>query len=237
MTHILCIETGTTVCSVALGNENGLLGYKELADSKSHASELSIFIQNLLKEISFNIKDIDAIAVSKGPGSYTGLRIGVSLAKGICFALNKPLIAIGSLDSMVHGVESYITEQIVASNYFFCPMIDARRMEVYSALFDNKKNKTSDVSAIIVDTETFKLQLQSKKIVFFGNGASKCKSVISNQNAIFIDNFEPSARFMLPLALKAYKDEKFENIAYFEPFYLKDFVAIKAKNKILPRNQ
>lgn len=236
MTHILCIETGTTVCSVALGNENGLLGNKELADSKSHASELSVFIQDLLKELSFNIKDIDAIAVSKGPGSYTGLRIGVSLAKGICFALNKPLIAIGSLDSMVYGVEHFIAERKLDVIDVLCPMIDARRMEVYSAFFDNKKNRITDVSAIIVETETFKESLQSKKIVFFGNGASKCKSVISNQNAIFIDNFEPSARFMLPLALKAYNDEKFEDIAYFEPFYLKDFVAIKAKNKILPGN-
>ena len=116
-------------------------------------------------------------------------------------------------------------------------MIDARRMEVYSALFDNEKNRMTDVSAIIVEAETFNEQLQSKKIVFFGNGASKCKSVISNQNAIFIDNFEPSARFMLPLAIKAYNDERFEDIAYFEPFYLKDFVAIKAKNKVLPGNQ
>lgn len=237
MTHILCIETGTTVCSVALGNENVVLGYKEVADSKSHASELSVFILDLLKELSFNIKDIDAIAVSKGPGSYTGLRIGVSLAKGICFALNKPLIAIGSLDSMVYGVERFITEQKLNAIDILCPMIDARRMEVYSALFDNEKNRITDVSAIIVEAETFNEQLQSKKIVFFGNGASKCKSVISNQNAIFIDNFEPSARFMLPLALKAYNDERFEDIAYFEPFYLKDFVAIKAKNKVLPRKQ
>lgn len=237
MTHILCIETGTTVCSVALGNENGLLGYKELADSKSHASELSVFIHDLLKKLSFDIKNIDAVAVSKGPGSYTGLRIGVSLAKGICFALNKPLIAIGSLDSMVHGVDSFIAEQKHDTTDILCPMIDARRMEVYSALFDNQKNKITEVSAIVVDTETFNEQLKSKKIIFFGNGASKCKSVISNQNAIFIDNFEPSARFMLPLALKAYNDERFEDIAYFEPFYLKDFVAIKAKNKVLPENQ
>ena len=237
MTHILCIETGTTVCSVALGNENGVLGYKEVADSKSHASELSVFILDLLKELSFNIKDIDAIAVSKGPGSYTGLRIGVSLAKGICFALNKPLIAIGSLESMVYGVNDIVTQQKLDSSHIFCPMIDARRMEVYSALFDNEKNRITDVSAIIVEAEAFNEQLQSKKIVFFGNGASKCKSVISNQNAIFIDNFEPSARFMLPLALKAYNDEKFEDIAYFEPFYLKDFVAIKAKNKVLPDKQ
>lgn len=236
MTHILCIETGTTVCSVALGNENGLLGYKELADSRSHASELSVFIQDLLKELSFNIKDIDAIAVSKGPGSYTGLRIGVSLAKGICFALNKPLIAIGSLDSMVYGIDYLITQQKLDSSHIFCPMIDARRMEVYSALFDYNKNRITDVSAIVVDADTYSEHLKTKKIVFFGNGASKCKSVISNQNAIFIHNFEPSARFMLPLALNAYKDDKFEDIAYFEPFYLKDFVAIKAKNKFLPEN-
>ena len=131
---------------------------------------------------------------------------------------------------MVYGINGIPSD-------LYCPMIDARRMEVYTALFNNSLSKISGVEAIIVDANSFAEQLQSNKIVFFGSGASKCRSVISNQNAIFIDNFEPSARFMLPLALNAYKDEKFENIAYFEPFYLKDFVAIKAKNKVLPRNQ
>jgi len=227
MIHILCIETGTTTCSVALGNEKEVIGYKEVSDAKAHASQLSVLINELMAEHAFDISKIDAIAVSKGPGSYTGLRIGVSLAKGICYSLGKPLLAIGSLDSMVYGINGVPSD-------LYCPMIDARRMEVYAALFNNSLNKISEVEAIIVDANSFAEQLQSNKIIFFGSGASKCKSVISNQNAIFIDNFEPSARFMLPLALKAYKDEIFEDIAYFEPFYLKDFVATVAKNKVIP---
>lgn len=227
MIHILCIETGTTTCSVALGNEKGVIGYKEVSDAKAHASQLSVLINELMAEHAFDISKIDAVAVSKGPGSYTGLRIGVSLAKGICYSLGKPLLAIGSLDSMVYGINGIPSD-------LYCPMIDARRMEVYTALFNNSLSKISGVEAIIVDANSFAEQLQSNKIVFFGSGASKCRSVISNQNAIFIDNFEPSARFMLPLALKAYKDEIFEDIAYFEPFYLKDFVATVAKNKVIP---
>ena len=227
MIHILCIETGTTTCSVALGNEKGVIGYKEVSDAKAHASQLSVLINELMAEHAFDISKIDAVAVSKGPGSYTGLRIGVSLAKGICYSLGKPLLAIGSLDSMVYGINGIPSD-------LYCPMIDARRMEVYTALFNNSLIKISGVEAIIVDANSFAEQLQSNKIVFFGSGASKCRAVISNQNAIFIDNFEPSARFMLPLALKAYKDEIFENIAYFEPFYLKDFVATVAKNKVIP---
>lgn len=234
MAHILCIETGTAVCSVALGGEEGLLGYRELSDPKSHASELSVLIQALLEELAFDIGGIDAVAIGRGPGSYTGLRIGVSLAKGICFALNRPLVAVDSLTAMVYGVEQLADAQQLGSADFLCPMIDARRMEVYTALFDSQKRRLTDVSATIVGSDTFSRQLQSGKIIFFGNGAPKCRFVISSQNATFIDNFEPSARFMLPLALKAYKDEQFEDIAYFEPFYLKDFVAIKSKNKVLP---
>lgn len=234
MIHILCIETGTTVCSVALGNENGVVGFKEVTDAKAHASQLSVLIDELLKELNFEISNIDAVAANKGPGSYTGLRIGVSLAKGICYSLGKPLLAIGSLDSMVQGVLDSSPKNDLQGIELFCPMIDARRMEVYSAFFDRSTNRITDVEAVIVDSTSFTAQLNQGKVLFFGNGASKCRSVISNQNAIFIDNFEPSARFMLPLALKAYKDEIFEDIAYFEPFYLKDFVATTAKNKVIP---
>ncbi|MCB8964939.1 MAG: tRNA (adenosine(37)-N6)-threonylcarbamoyltransferase complex dimerization subunit type 1 TsaB [Bacteroidales bacterium] len=234
MIHILCIETGTTTCSVALGNNEGVIGYKEIADAKAHASQLSVLVASLMDEEGFDLSRIDAVAVSKGPGSYTGLRIGVSFAKGVCYALGKPLLAIGSLDSMVSGVSEFIVTPDLPSNTLFCPMIDARRMEVYAALFNRNESRITDVEAVIVDSSSYADSLQKNPIVFFGNGAPKCKSVISNQNAIFIDNFEPSARFMLPLALKAYKDEAFEDIAYFEPFYLKDFVATVSKNKIIP---
>ncbi len=236
MIHILCIETGTTTCSVALGNENGVVGFKDLSDSRAHASQLSVLVDELLKELSFDISKVDAIAISQGPGSYTGLRIGVSFAKGVCYSLGKPLIAVGSLDSMVYGIKEVLPKETISDISLFCPMIDARRMEVYSAFYNQTIHRISEVEAIIVDSNSFFNQLQNSKVLFFGNGASKCKSVISNQNAIFIDNFEPSARFMLPLALNAYKDEKFEDIAYFEPFYLKDFVATKAKNKVIPGN-
>ena len=236
MIHILCIETGTSTCSVALGNENGVVGFKEIADPKAHASKLSVLIEELLQEQNFDITNIDAVAISKGPGSYTGLRIGVSFAKGVCYSLGKPLIAVGSLDSMVYGIKEVLPKENINDISLFCPMIDARRMEVYSAFFNQFNQRISEVEAIIIDSNSFIDQLKDQKVIFFGNGASKCKSVISNQNAIFIDNFEPSARFMLPLALNAYKDEIFEDIAYFEPFYLKDFVATKAKNKVIPGN-
>ena len=234
MSYILCIETGTTTCSVALGNERGVIGYKDLSDSKAHASQLSILIDELLKSLDFDISSIDAVAVSKGPGSYTGLRIGVSLAKGICYALGKPLLAVESLHSMVYGISEFLHNQEFLNADIYCPMIDARRMEVYTAFFNSKLEPIDDVRALVVEPDSFDEQLKDSRVLFFGDGASKCKSVISNQNAIFIDNFEPSARFMLPLAIKAYKDEIFEDIAYFEPFYLKDFVATQAKNKIIP---
>jgi len=234
MSYILCIETGTTTCSVALGNEGGVIGYKDLSDSKAHASQLSILIDELLKSLDFDISSIDAVAVSKGPGSYTGLRIGVSLAKGICYALGKPLLAVESLHSMVYGISEFLHYEEGLKANIYCPMIDARRMEVYTAFFNSKLEPIDDVRALVVEPDSFDEQLKDSRVLFFGDGASKCKSVISNQNAIFIDNFEPSARFMLPLAIKAYKDEIFEDIAYFEPFYLKDFVATQAKNKIIP---
>lgn len=236
MSYILCIETGTTTCSVALGNEHGVIGYRDLSDSKAHASKLSILIDELLKSLDFDISSIDAVAVSKGPGSYTGLRIGVSLAKGICYALGKPLLAIESLHSMIYGISEIIHNDEYLNFGIYCPMIDARRMEVYTSLYNSKLEPIAEVRALVVEPNSFDEQLKGGKVLFFGDGASKCKSVISNQNAIFIDNFEPSARFMLPLAIKAYKDEIFEDIAYFEPFYLKDFVATQAKNKIIPGN-
>lgn len=236
MTHILCIETGTSTCSVAVGNETGIVGFKDINDSRAHASHLSMLIQDIFSEIGFSISSVDAVAVSKGPGSYTGLRIGVSAAKGICYSLGKPLLSVGSLDSMVHGVAGFINGLNPGDISLFCPMIDARRMEVYTALFDSSKNRITEVEAIIVSSNSFASFLDSGKILFFGNGAPKCRSVITHPNAIFIDRFEPSARFMLPLALKAFKNQQFEDVAYFEPFYLKDFVATMSKNKVLPGN-
>ncbi len=235
MSNLLLIESGTNICSIALAKEGKVIGIKESTDEKAHASQLTSFIDQLVKETGLSISLLDAVVVSKGPGSYTGLRIGVSAAKGICFAADKPLISVSSLDSMVYGATS-LYESIIADNgiELFCPMIDARRMEVYTALYDKSFNKIKDTEAIVVDENTFKNILSNKRVLFFGNGASKCRGIINNSNAFFIDSFAPSARFMIPLAIKAIEGNLFENVAYFEPYYLKDFVVTVSKKNLIP---
>jgi len=235
MKNLLLIESGTNVCSIALAKEGKVIGIKESTDEKAHASQLTSFINQLVKETGLNISSLDAVVVSKGPGSYTGLRIGVSAAKGICYAADKPLISVSSLDSMVYGATS-LYESIIADNgiELFCPMIDARRMEVYTALYDKSFNKIKDTEAAIVDENTFKNILSNKRVLFFGNGASKCREIINNPNAIFIDSFAPSAQFMIPLANKAFENGLFEDVAYFEPYYLKDFVVTVSKKNLIP---
>jgi len=232
MAKILCIETGTTVCSVAIGDENGLLGVREVSDPRAHSTQLPLLISELLHSFQLSVKQLDAVAVNKGPGSYTGLRIGVSMAKGICYSAGIPLIGIGSLHSMAVGF--ILSDFSISAEALLCPMIDARRMEVYSALFNTLGEPISDVKALVIEENSFNEYLEHQKVFFFGDGSVKCKNVITNQNAIFIERFEPSARFMLPLALKAYINEEFDDTAYFEPFYLKDFVATTPKNKIIP---
>lgn len=235
MSNLLLIESGTNVCSIALAKEGKVIGIKESTDEKAHASQLTSFIDQLVKETGLSISSLDAVVVSKGPGSYTGLRIGVSAAKGICYAADKPLISISSLDSMVYGAISNY-KSIMADNSIdlLCPMIDARRMEVYTALYDKSLNKIKDTEAVVVDETTFKSVLNNHKILFFGNGALKCREIINNPNAIFIDNFTPSAQFMIPLAIKAVEGSFFEDVAYFEPYYLKDFVATVSKKNLIP---
>ena len=230
MAKILCVETGTSVCSVAIGDENGLLGVREISDPKAHSTQLPNLINEVLSLAHLTANQINAIAVSKGPGSYTGLRIGVSMAKGICYTTRVPLIGVGSLQAMATGL--ILSNTDLPAKALLCPMIDARRMEVYCALYNLEGEPVSDVRAVVVDDNSFAEYLEDHIIIFFGNGSSKCKDVIKNKNAIFIDSFEHSARFMLPLALKAYNNEEFEDIAYFEPFYLKDFVASTPKKKI-----
>jgi len=232
MAKILCIETGTTVCSVAIGDENGLLGDREVSDPRAHSTQLPLLISELLHSSKLSVKQLDAVAVNKGPGSYTGLRIGVSMAKGICYSAGIPLIGIGSLHSMAVGF--ILSDSSISAEALLCPMIDARRMEVYSALFNTLGEPISDVKALVIEENSFNEYREHQKVFFFGDGSVKFQNVITNQNAIFIDRFEPSARFMLPLALKAYINEEFDDTAYFEPFYLKDFVATTPKNKIIP---
>ncbi len=189
----------------------------------SHAEKLHTFILDALKKANKEMQDIDAVAVSKGPGSYTGLRIGVSAAKGICFALDIPLISISTLNSLARSITVKKDELII-------PLLDARRMEVYSAVFNAKYEQIRAIEAEIIDKRSFEAYLHSKKVNFLGDGASKCEEIIKNKNAIYLADFYPSAKQMVHLSYKKYISKNFEDVAYFEPFYLKDFVAGKPKN-------
>ncbi|MFL5765156.1 MAG: tRNA (adenosine(37)-N6)-threonylcarbamoyltransferase complex dimerization subunit type 1 TsaB [Bacteroidia bacterium] len=227
MSLILNIETATTACSVSLGQNGKLLALKELNADYTHAENLTLFIEEVMKQSGKKLSQLDAIAVSKGPGSYTGLRIGVSTAKGLCYALEKPLISIDTLRSLafaVVGVEEWQADTLC------CPMLDARRMEVYCAVYDSGLNCIRETAAEIIDENSFSDLLKDRKVIFFGDGAAKCKEVLSkNANAGFIDNIFPSAKDLVALSESAFNHKQFEDLAYFEPFYLKDFVAGKKK--------
>lgn len=232
MALILNLETATTVCSVSLGKDGKLLALKEHNGDYSHAENLTIFIEDVLQQASVKFSDIDAIAVSKGPGSYTGLRIGVSTAKGLCYSLNKPLIAVNTLQHLSLAVSS-LGSQISEPASLFCPMIDARRMEVYCAIYDANNKEVKPTAAEIIDEGSFADVLETNRIIFFGDGAEKCKSILSqNKNAVFIDNVLPSAKSMISLSEQAFINKEFEDVAYFEPFYLKDFIAGKKKGEL-----
>lgn len=232
MALILHLETATTVCSVSLAKDGQLLALKEQNGDYSHAENLTLFIEDVIKQAGLSLPAVDAIAVSKGPGSYTGLRIGVSTAKGLCYSLDKPLIAINTLQHLAGAVIASLTSNIQHPASFFCPMIDARRMEVYCAVFDAQGNEVEPTAAVIVDEQSFAHLLKEHTVYFFGDGAAKCKEALSgNPNAVFIDNIVPSAKDMIALAEKAFNEKQFEDVAYFEPFYLKDFVAGKKKEK------
>jgi len=231
---IICLETATNLCSVALCDSAGVISLRESNESKSHASTLTVFIEEILRNQGIRARDLDAVAVSKGPGSYTGLRIGVSVAKGIAYGASIPLIGIETTHSMLCGItgrENFIAEN--ESNTFFCPMLDARRMEVYYAIYDSGGNKIKEISAEIINEETFAGFPESQKIIFFGDGALKCKEVINRQNAFFQTDFKISASFMHKPVFEAFKNLIFEDVAYFEPFYLKDFITSKPRKNIL----
>ena len=224
MSFILNIETATTNCSVSLSKEGKTIVLKEDNDkSYSHAERLHVYIDEVLKEANINSNKLDAISVSKGPGSYTGLRIGVSAAKGLCFALDKPLISIPTLDALAHQVK--MDDGIIVS------MLDARRMEVYSAIYDSNYNEIRETQAQILDETSFNDYLEQGKVYFIGNGVEKTKTLINHTNAIFIEDKLPSANNMSLLADTKYKKNDTEDVAYFEPYYLKDFVALKPKSK------
>lgn len=229
---ILCLETATNLCSVALCDDERVISLRESNDSKSHASLLTVYIGEVLKEQSLTASDLEAIAVSKGPGSYTGLRIGVSAAKGIAFGAAIPLIGIETTLSMFWGIRK--NEQVkMEESTLFCPMLDARRMEVYYAVYNYSGNKIKDVSAEVITENSFSDIPQPGKIVFFGDGAAKCKDLIRRKNVFFADNFKISAAHMHIPAVDAFKKKKFEDVAYFEPFYLKDFITSVPRKNIL----
>lgn len=225
--RLLSIETATRVCSVALSMDGKLLAERESSEKNIHSSIITIFIDEVMKETGTAYSDLDAVAVSKGPGSYTGLRIGVSTAKGICFAIDKPLIAIGTLEALAWGARNALLERKTAKkdDIFFCPMIDARRMEVYYALYTFDLAEVRETKAEIITADTFTALLQTNQLWFTGDGAEKCKELYAGHpHAHFPDNPMPSARYLIDLAEKKFMAGQFEDTAYFEPFYLKDFI-------------
>ncbi len=228
--YILSIETATNVCSVAVA-ENGNVIYKKLnTEGPSHASLLGVYVQEALDFLKEKQISLDAVAVSSGPGSYTGLRIGVSEAKGLCYGLGIPLIAVDTLKVMASTV---VQKGLVNDGDLLCPMIDARRMEVYSEIFDSQLNIIRPVAADIVDESSYQDFLSKGKVLFFGNGAPKCEKSLTHENVIFISDVYPSAAEMSKLAMEAYNNQSFVDVAYYEPFYLKEFVATTPKNKVL----
>ena len=224
---ILCLETATPVCSVALNENCCTIALRETEGQNAHSEKITNFIREVMEVGKIDYKQLDAVAVSKGPGSYTGLRIGVSTAKGICYAADLPLMAIDTLEAMAHGIKAKLGSQI-GENDLLIPMIDARRMEVYAAVFDANMNKIEDTAARVIDENSFEELLKDHHLWLFGDGAPKLKKVFENQpNISIVEGFRPSAAYMLPLAEKALRNHDFVDVAYFEPFYLKDFIAGK----------
>lgn len=226
MSYILQIETATTVCSVALSKDGETVAVKQINERNIHAEVITLFIDELLKNAGIGYNQLDAVAVSSGPGSYTGLRIGVSTAKGLCFALDKPLIAVETLEAMADGVVKEL--RLTGSDTLLCPMIDARRMEVYTAIFYTNGQRVKPTMAEIIDGNSFSDLLIDHKILFFGDGAPKCQAVLgSNPNAQFVNEISNSAAYLTKKANEKFSAGDFEDVAYFEPFYLKDFIAGK----------
>lgn len=222
MALILSLETSTGVCSVSLHDDENLIVDREIHVPQSHASKLALLVDEVVQASGRSLKQLEAVAIASGPGSYTGLRIGTSMAKGLCYSLNVPLIAIGTLDVMASQVN-----KINADRSLLCPMIDARRMEVYCKVFDADLVVRQDVDARIIDETSFSGFLASERIVFFGDGALKCRELIRHGNASFLDNVYPSASQLGFLASTKLKAGLTEDVTRFEPFYLKDFLVKK----------
>lgn len=231
MESIILIETSTALCSTAIAENGAITSYRESSAPKAHASLTAVFIQEMLAERGLTLADCDAVCVSMGPGSYTGLRVGVSTAKGLCFGSGKPLLAVGTLDTLV-------AQALTPEHYhYIVPMIDARRMEVYTAVYEiagqagNRARQITETVPVIVDETSFADILEKGKVLFIGDGAGKCADVIKHPNATFLQCW-PNAAAMLKPATQAYNEKRFEDVAYFEPFYLKEFVATVSKKKL-----
>ncbi|MFH0894244.1 MAG: tRNA (adenosine(37)-N6)-threonylcarbamoyltransferase complex dimerization subunit type 1 TsaB [Bacteroidota bacterium] len=230
MPIFLHIETATPVCSACITDGEKIISLREKSGNNVHSSLLTVFIQELFQESGIAFSSLDAIAVSKGPGSYTGLRIGVSTAKGLCFALDKPLLSVETLTAMAHGM---LQQKAVSEDTYLCPMIDARRMEVYTAFYNNQLTKVFDTCALIIDQDTFLPFLKENNLLFFGSGADKLVPQFNNHPGIKINTeYLHSSSFMLQSALEKWNNKQFEEVRSFEPYYLKDFVATTPKNKL-----
>ena len=228
---LLSLDTSTTVCSVALHEDGALLGCYELFTGRTSSAMLTTLISHVVEHAGHELSQLDAIAVARGPGSYTGLRIGVSTAKGLCFALDKPLLAVNTLAAMTEQIRAFYP-----ADHVLCPMIDARRMEVYCAFYDATNGRElQPTSAQIIDEQSFSNWLAWGPVVFFGDGAAKCLAVLDGHpNAIFVDQLiVSSARTVGMLATPAFAEGRFENVATFEPFYLKEFMTVKPKPMVL----
>lgn len=232
--YILCIETATTVCSVALFDKGGEVCRKEANEANVHASALTVFINEVIQTAQISLRDLSAVAVGKGPGSYTGLRIGVSVAKGICYALDIPLIAVDTLRAMASGFIHSDHDVWGGRDAVFCPMIDARRLEVYTTVLDGHLSVLEKTRALIVDANTFDTWVNSGcDVVLFGNGADKFAEMFDHHETIHVvPGFQNSAAFMMGPVLEKFHRGEFEDVAYFEPFYLKDFVATTPKKLV-----
>lgn len=224
---ILCLETATPTCSVAITDGVATLAHRECKGQNAHSERITIFIKEVMDEVGIDYSQLNAVAVSKGPGSYTGLRIGVSTAKGVCYAAGLPLMAVDTLHAMAYGIRQKLGDQVQPGD-LFVPMIDARRMEVYCAVFDANLNRVKDTEAVVVDEHSFNALLDGHRLWLFGDGAPKLHQLFQDNSQIqIVDDFTPSAAFMAALSDDALKAADFVDVAYFEPFYLKDFVAGK----------
>jgi len=226
MDRIILLETSTSLCSCAIVEDGQIVAYKEGTGDREHASMTTPFVKELLDKLNIKVSDCSAVCLSKGPGSYTSLRVGSSTAKGLCFGADIPLLSVGTLDTLVWQA---IGEGLVPQNCkYIVPMIDARRMEVYTAVFTPNGNQISETTPEIITEESFAKELAEGVVLFIGDGAGKCASVLTSENAKFIQ-CDPKASSMLIPAVKAYNEKRFEDVAYFEPFYLKQFIATVSK--------